>query len=214
MFTDWAEALEAESLPLDPTSAQQLAAAARLTARSSHDKHDMTLLLDALGLPTDPDTLTALLPLIPETGDAPTIDLLQPCAGAAGLGHRPPGRPVSSDRSAVMRLARFSLNKPAGTKNPTRSPTTSFRSRDRQRDRRRQLVSPSSELRATGPQAAPVADDHAHEQPPGRTPPRSLQPLRLVTAFRTPPACPLRTMGHGERLLGRAPVRGSGSPPP
>ena len=59
MFTDWAEALEAESLPLDPTSAQQLAAAARLTARSSHDKHDMTLLLDALGLPTDPDTLTA-----------------------------------------------------------------------------------------------------------------------------------------------------------
>ncbi|MFI7359446.1 histone-like nucleoid-structuring protein Lsr2 [Streptomyces avidinii] len=33
----------------------------------------MALLLDALGLPTDPDTLTALLPLIPETGDAPTM---------------------------------------------------------------------------------------------------------------------------------------------
>ncbi|MFJ3438806.1 histone-like nucleoid-structuring protein Lsr2 [Streptomyces cyaneofuscatus] len=73
MFTDWAQALNAESLPLDPTSAQQLAAAARVTARSSHDKHDMTLLLDALGLPTDPETLTALLPLIPETGDAPTM---------------------------------------------------------------------------------------------------------------------------------------------
>ncbi|MFJ4966734.1 histone-like nucleoid-structuring protein Lsr2 [Streptomyces sp. NPDC088729] len=71
MFTDWAEALEAESLPLDLTSAQQLAAAARVTARSSRDKHDMTLLLDVLGLPTDPDTLTALLPLIPETGDKP-----------------------------------------------------------------------------------------------------------------------------------------------
>ncbi|MFJ7416394.1 histone-like nucleoid-structuring protein Lsr2 [Streptomyces sp. NPDC098077] len=71
MFTDWSEALEAESLPLDPTSAQQNAAAARVTARHSHDKHDMTLLLDALGLPTDPDTLTALLPLIPETGDTP-----------------------------------------------------------------------------------------------------------------------------------------------
>lgn len=71
MFTDWSEALEAESLPLDPTSAQQLAAAARVTARHSHDKHDMTLLLDALGLPTDPDTITALLPLIPETGDTP-----------------------------------------------------------------------------------------------------------------------------------------------
>lgn len=71
MFTDWAQALEVESLPLDRTSAQQLAAAARVTARHSHDKHDMTLLLDALGLPTDPDTLTALLPLIPETGDTP-----------------------------------------------------------------------------------------------------------------------------------------------
>ncbi|MFI6143750.1 histone-like nucleoid-structuring protein Lsr2 [Streptomyces griseus] len=71
MFTDWSEALEAESLPLDPTTEQQLAAAARATAHHSHDKHDLTLLLDALGLPTDPDTLTALLPLIPETGDTP-----------------------------------------------------------------------------------------------------------------------------------------------
>lgn len=73
MFTDWSEALEAESLPLEPTSAQQLAAAARVTARHSHDKDDHALLLDVLGLPTDPDTLTALLPLIPETGDAPTM---------------------------------------------------------------------------------------------------------------------------------------------
>ncbi|MFC8270932.1 histone-like nucleoid-structuring protein Lsr2 [Streptomyces cinereoruber] len=71
MFTDWSEALEAESIPLDPTSGQQLAAAARVTARSARDKHDMTLLLDVLGLPTDPNTLTALLPLIPETGDTP-----------------------------------------------------------------------------------------------------------------------------------------------
>ncbi|MFI2318380.1 hypothetical protein AMK17_37945 [Streptomyces sp. CB00072] len=71
MFTDWSEALEAESLPLDPTSAQQLAAAARVTARTARDKDDMALLLDVLGLPTDTDTLTALLPLIPETGDKP-----------------------------------------------------------------------------------------------------------------------------------------------
>ncbi|MEU5810982.1 histone-like nucleoid-structuring protein Lsr2 [Streptomyces sp. NPDC047718] len=71
MFSDWTEALEAESLPLDPNPAQQLAAAARVTARSSRDKDDMALLLDVLGLPTD--TLTALLPLIPETGDAPTM---------------------------------------------------------------------------------------------------------------------------------------------
>ncbi|MCT2546270.1 Lsr2 family protein [Streptomyces atratus] len=73
MFTDWTKALEAEALPLDPNPAQQLAAAARVTARSSHDKDDMALLLDVLGLPTDTDTLTALLPLIPETGDAPTM---------------------------------------------------------------------------------------------------------------------------------------------
>ncbi|NEC15279.1 hypothetical protein G3I34_24035 [Streptomyces sp. SID8014] len=73
MFTDWTEALEAESLPLDPNSAQQRAAAARVTARSSRDKDDLDLLLDALGLPTDADTLTALLPLLPETGDAPTM---------------------------------------------------------------------------------------------------------------------------------------------
>ncbi|MFJ3891431.1 Lsr2 family DNA-binding protein [Streptomyces rubrogriseus] len=71
MFTDWTEALEAEALPLDPNPAQQLAAAARVTARSSRDKDDLELLLDVLGLPTDTDTLTALLPLIPETGDAP-----------------------------------------------------------------------------------------------------------------------------------------------
>ncbi|MFF8747202.1 histone-like nucleoid-structuring protein Lsr2 [Streptomyces californicus] len=74
MFTDWSEALEAESLPLDPTTPQQHAAATRATARRSHDKHDLTLLLDALGLPTDPDTITSLLPLIPETGDHPVTN--------------------------------------------------------------------------------------------------------------------------------------------
>ncbi|KOU45731.1 hypothetical protein ADK56_32530 [Streptomyces sp. MMG1522] len=74
MFTDWSEALEAESLPLDPTPPQQHAAATRATARRSHDKHDLTLLLDALALPTDPDTITALLPLIPETGDHPVTN--------------------------------------------------------------------------------------------------------------------------------------------
>ncbi|MFF8604088.1 hypothetical protein ACF065_33860 [Streptomyces sp. NPDC015232] len=75
MFTDWTDALEAEALPLNPNPAQQLAAAARVTARHSRDKDDLGLLLDVLGLPTDTDTdtLTALLPLIPETGDAPTM---------------------------------------------------------------------------------------------------------------------------------------------
>lgn len=65
MFTDWSQALEAESLPLNPNAARQLAAAARVTARSSHDKDDLGLLLDVLGLPADPDTLTALLPTHP-----------------------------------------------------------------------------------------------------------------------------------------------------
>ncbi|WP_040029702.1 hypothetical protein, partial [Streptomyces sp. 150FB] len=73
MFTDWAQALEAESLPLNPNPQQQLAAAARVTARSSHTKDDLALLLDVIGLPTDNDTLTALLPLLPETGDAPAM---------------------------------------------------------------------------------------------------------------------------------------------
>ncbi|MFJ3637590.1 histone-like nucleoid-structuring protein Lsr2 [Streptomyces sp. NPDC090112] len=73
MFTDWTDALEAEALPLNPNPQQQLAAAARVTARSSRDKDDLGLLLDVLGLPTDPDTLTALLPLIPESGDALTM---------------------------------------------------------------------------------------------------------------------------------------------
>lgn len=82
MFTDWTEALEAESLPLQPTPAQQLAAAARVTARSSRDKDDLGLLLDVLGLPTDPDTLTALLPLLPESGDAPTMTNTTPAAPA------------------------------------------------------------------------------------------------------------------------------------
>ncbi|MFG2600734.1 histone-like nucleoid-structuring protein Lsr2 [Streptomyces sp. NPDC048462] len=82
MFTDWTEALEAESLPLKPSPAQQLAAAARVTARASRDKDDMALLLDVLGLPTDPDTLTALLPLLPESGDAPTMTNTTPAAPA------------------------------------------------------------------------------------------------------------------------------------
>ncbi|MFF8960784.1 histone-like nucleoid-structuring protein Lsr2 [Streptomyces sp. NPDC014894] len=73
MFTDWQQALDAEALPLHPNPAQQLAAAARVTARHSRDKDDTALLLDVLGLPTDTDTLTALLPLLPETGDAPTM---------------------------------------------------------------------------------------------------------------------------------------------
>ena len=73
MFDDWTKSVEAGSLPLAPSPEQHLAAAARVTARYSRDKDDLGLLLDVLGLPADTDALTALLPLIPETGDAPTM---------------------------------------------------------------------------------------------------------------------------------------------
>ncbi|WDM16495.1 Lsr2 family protein [Streptomyces lavenduligriseus] len=64
MFTDWREALEAEGLPLQPTSTEQEAAAARTCARHATSEEDLVLLLDAVGLPGDDDTLTALLPLM------------------------------------------------------------------------------------------------------------------------------------------------------
>ncbi|MFF3505411.1 histone-like nucleoid-structuring protein Lsr2 [Streptomyces sp. NPDC003247] len=70
MFTDWTQALEAESLPLEPSTEQQLAAACRVTARNARDKDDLAHLLDALGVPADEDTLTALLPLLPDTATA------------------------------------------------------------------------------------------------------------------------------------------------
>ncbi|MFF1545986.1 histone-like nucleoid-structuring protein Lsr2 [Streptomyces sp. NPDC058291] len=66
MFSDWQQALEAEGLPLNPTSTEQEAAAARVTAHHASDKEDLVLLLDAIGLPGDDDTLTALLPLLPD----------------------------------------------------------------------------------------------------------------------------------------------------
>ncbi|GHF33816.1 hypothetical protein [Streptomyces fumanus] len=65
MFTDWHEALQAsDGLPLHPTSTEQEAAAARTLARNATSKEDLVLLLDAVGLPGDDDTLTALLPLL------------------------------------------------------------------------------------------------------------------------------------------------------
>jgi hypothetical protein len=65
VFNDWQQALTAEGLPLHSTSTQQAAAAARVTARHADSKEDLVLLLDAIGLPGDDDTLTTLLPLLP-----------------------------------------------------------------------------------------------------------------------------------------------------
>ncbi|MGW7130025.1 Lsr2 family DNA-binding protein [Streptomyces bobili] len=67
MFSDWQQALEAEALPLRPSTEQELAAACRALARGAHGKDDLAELLDAIGAPTDDDTLTTLLPLLPDT---------------------------------------------------------------------------------------------------------------------------------------------------
>ncbi|MFL4953292.1 hypothetical protein ACJ6WE_39875 [Streptomyces sp. MMS24-I31] len=80
MFTDWTEALEAEGLPLDPTTTEQEAAAARVTARNASSKEDLALLLEALGLPGDDDTVTTLLPLLPSSEGDP--DMPQTTANA------------------------------------------------------------------------------------------------------------------------------------
>lgn len=86
MFNDWHQALEAESLPLDPSPEEELAAAARTAARHARDKDDLTELLGALGVPTDEDTFTALLPLLPDTattGDTMTTQAPAPNAFTA-----------------------------------------------------------------------------------------------------------------------------------
>ncbi|CAL9669315.1 Lsr2 family DNA-binding protein [Streptomyces sp. enrichment culture] len=67
MTTDWQQALAAESRPPRPSPLEELAAAARVTARNAGDKHDLAELLDAIGAPSDADTLTALLPHLPDT---------------------------------------------------------------------------------------------------------------------------------------------------
>lgn len=67
-----------EALALGPSDLIPGAAilASRLTARNARDKDDLLVLLDALGLPTDPDATTPLLPLIP-TPD-PAVDAADP----------------------------------------------------------------------------------------------------------------------------------------
>lgn len=74
-----------EALALGPSNLISGAAilASRLTARNARDKDDLLVLLDALGLPTDTDATTPLLPLIP-TPD-PAADAADP---------EPSGEPV------------------------------------------------------------------------------------------------------------------------
>ncbi|MFH9958988.1 histone-like nucleoid-structuring protein Lsr2 [Streptomyces roseolus] len=71
MFDDFTESAKAQALALNANTDDEQGAAARTVARRAHDKDDLAQLLDVLGLPDDPDTLTDLFPLLPETGDAP-----------------------------------------------------------------------------------------------------------------------------------------------
>ncbi|MEE1943283.1 histone-like nucleoid-structuring protein Lsr2 [Streptomyces sp. TRM 70361] len=61
MFANFSQALAAEHLPAPTPEAGQEQAAAVAVARGARDKRDLVQLLEALGLPTDEDTLTGLL---------------------------------------------------------------------------------------------------------------------------------------------------------
>lgn len=79
---DWQQALAADARPLRPSPLEELAAAARVTARNAGDKHDLAELLDAIGAPTDLDTLTALLPHLPDTDSGDLMTTQAPTANA------------------------------------------------------------------------------------------------------------------------------------
>ncbi|MFH8753321.1 histone-like nucleoid-structuring protein Lsr2 [Streptomyces rimosus] len=74
MFTDMREALDAESLDLNPLGARQHSAASVLVARHARDKDDLADLLGALGLPSTDDDLVRLLPHLPRADTTPTGD--------------------------------------------------------------------------------------------------------------------------------------------
>lgn len=82
MTTDWQQALAAESRPPRQSPLEELAAAARVTARNAGDKHDLAELLDAIGAPSDADTLTALLPHLPDTTSGDLMTTQAPTANA------------------------------------------------------------------------------------------------------------------------------------
>ncbi|MEV6841372.1 histone-like nucleoid-structuring protein Lsr2 [Streptomyces sp. NPDC051133] len=82
MTTDWQQALAAASRPPQPSPLEELAAAARVTARNAGDKHDLAELLDAIGAPSDADTLTALLPHLPDTLSGDLMTTQAPTANA------------------------------------------------------------------------------------------------------------------------------------
>ncbi|MEW1699480.1 MULTISPECIES: histone-like nucleoid-structuring protein Lsr2 [unclassified Streptomyces] len=94
MFDDFDQSAKATALALITSTGAELNAAARAAARRARDKDDLTQLLDVLGLPADETTLTDLIPLLPETGDAPMTTNPANPAGPAWLGHHAGPRPM------------------------------------------------------------------------------------------------------------------------
>lgn len=89
MFDDLSAADEA--LALGPSDLIPGAAifASRLTARHARDKDVLLVLLDALGLPTDPDATTPLLPLIPTPDPAADAADPEPSGDQPVMPHSP-----------------------------------------------------------------------------------------------------------------------------
>ncbi|MFF1511848.1 hypothetical protein [Streptomyces sp. NPDC058326] len=87
MFDDFAESAKAQTLALNANTDDEQGAAARTVARRAHDKDDLAQLLNVLGLPDDPDTLTDLFPLLPETRDAP-MNINPTTAGSTRSAHK------------------------------------------------------------------------------------------------------------------------------
>jgi hypothetical protein len=78
MFDELNAADEALALGTSELPAGAITLASRTTARHARDKDDLLVLLDALGLPTDPDATTPLLPHIPTPDPLPAAAAVDP----------------------------------------------------------------------------------------------------------------------------------------
>ncbi|WNI20236.1 Lsr2 family DNA-binding protein [Actinacidiphila sp. ITFR-21] len=89
MFDELSAADEALALGTSELPAGADILASRLTARHSRDKDDLLVLLDALGLPADPDATTPLLPLIPTPDPAADAADPEPSGDQPVMPHSP-----------------------------------------------------------------------------------------------------------------------------
>lgn len=89
MFDELSAADEALALGTSELPAGADALASRTTARHARDKDDLLVLLDALGLPTDPDATTPLLSLIPTPDPAADAADPEPSGDQPVMPHSP-----------------------------------------------------------------------------------------------------------------------------